>query len=89
MRIINRSFTCSFCGKECLIGGVWITENDNNTKFHCCHDCAIEVLPRLMADAVHTGENPYDESLRCLEKASGNFWTAMTARLCRRGYYAE
>ncbi len=82
----NSKVACSFCDKEVANhqyqGGEWHT---NGGTVYCCHRCAVDVLPRLMADSVHVAQNGYVEGGKALEVASGNFWKAMTARLSSRG----
>lgn len=77
---------CTFCRKEFSQwlhqGGEWHTAQG---AIHCCHQCAIDVLPRLMADSVHIRQNGYVEGGQHLEKANGNFWKGMVARLSSRG----
>lgn len=82
----NNTITCTFCSKEVsnpqYQGGEWHTPSGT---IHCCHACAVDVLPRLMADSVHVVQNGYCEGGKALEKATGNFWKAMTARLSSQG----
>lgn len=76
--------TCSFCNKEAANhqyqGGEWHTPSGT---IRCCHHCAVEVLPRLMADSVHIAHDGYREGGSALEQATGNFWKGMAARLSK------
>lgn len=80
------SHRCSFCGVPSRDlahqGGEWHT---NGGTVYCCHRCAVDVLPRFMADSVAVRQNSYVEGGKALERANGNFWKAMTARLSSRG----
>lgn len=86
MRILSPS-TCCFCNKTIerpsYSGGQWHTYSGAVT---CCHHCATDVLPRLMADSIHLRpEGEYQQATSQLQEANGNFWKAMAARLSSRG----
>jgi hypothetical protein len=50
-------------------------------KIAICPDCAIDVLPALMADAVNL--NAYDAPKGFVRKIESNFWRALAIRLMR------
>lgn len=80
---------CSFCGEEirpqALSGGQW---NGSGVHFemYCCGRCAVDVLPRWMADSIHVmparpgGGGEYRSAHQALPKILTNFWMALCAR---------
>lgn len=72
---------CNICGHEAA--AMWNGEKD---IFICPH-CAVDVLPRLIADAILSDVLARDYSLllQAVEKAKYAFWQATTCRaMCSR-----
>jgi hypothetical protein len=68
---------CSLCGNPAQ--GVWHPTTGNAVS--CCHTCAVDSLPALIADALQaTGQRP-DELQTLFHRIELQFWGAMALRL--------
>lgn len=68
---------CSFCGDSALTG-FW----SGHAKVGCCGHCAVEVLPKLIADSLfHLPKRPDVDKV--LDRILVNFWQAVAFRLSR------
>lgn len=63
-------------------GGVW---HGSTVEVICCGKCAVEVLPRLMADSVRFKGRPHRDGIAAWEKAKTNYWKAMACRMSSKG----
>ena len=76
MSVVKDDIKCSICGKERATGH-WMGKID----IYSCHFCAIEVLPKLIADAT-LGNAPNDKmpgrGQNVLESVAKNYWYAAT-----------
>jgi hypothetical protein len=71
---------CSFCGREMKkSGGVWDTPEGH---VFCCQHCAIDVLPKLIADSAHVGIYLHAQYL--VPRILASFWQAVAARLASK-----
>lgn len=76
----DRIRTCAVCGGDW--SGLWI----GATELHVCAGCALDVLPRLIADAVWRPALDARDADALVQKVRAEFWRAMTLNaLARRG----
>lgn len=68
---------CSFCGKN-KADGVYFGEG-GATEVFCCCVCAVEVLPMLMADSVHSADIRIQVEKQKAH-ADAAFWKALAIR---------
>lgn len=73
---------CTICGEKAT--GYWHGEG----LVEVCHHCAIDVLPKLIADAIHVprvdhrpGPWPVEAGRNALSRVKAAFWEAMSSRL--------
>lgn len=69
--------TCGVCGGDW--SGLWVGVSD----LHICPQCAVEILPRLIADAVWYPRLALPEAERALEHVSKEFWRAIAIQALR------
>ena len=69
---------CAFC--DLPVRAAW----EGQRVIGCCHTCAIEVLPTLMADAIAPQvADDWDRVKRIFDQAESRFWRAMCHRLIK------
>lgn len=68
---------CSFCGQQ------WVSAHWSLQVF-VCPDCAVEVLPKLIADAVDRPHFDTQDFKRYADKIMRTFWYAASSCLSRR-----
>ena len=74
----DRTRMCAVCG-----GGEWSALWVGATELHVCAACALEVLPRLIADAIwHQSLTPADVET-IVGKVRGEFWRAVAINALR------
>ena len=73
----NENANCSLCGGKSV--AVWHV--GASPPLDVCESCAIDVLPRLIADAVHArAPHEYKQAIQNVERA---FWEAAAIRIWR------
>ena len=72
---------CTLCGKPAT--AVW----HGDGTIAVCPDCAVTVLPALLADSVsiHAGTTSADQVKRTIERAEAVYWRAVALRLASEG----
>jgi hypothetical protein len=68
---------CSICGNPAQ--GVWHPAAGDAVA--CCHTCAVDCLPALIADAVQVAGQRPDELQTLFHHIELRFWRAMALRL--------
>lgn len=82
----NHRVKCTFCGGSFPAGdvGEWIGKAGT---VYCCHICAVDELPRLLADSVlpvwPKTKLSYWRCHQILRDASASFWKAAANRIER------
>lgn len=67
---------CTFCAGENTVA-MWM---GCEGKVFTCYDCAVTILPRLLADALvgrHRGKQSLREVNECAKATHGEFWRAL------------
>ena len=70
---------CWFCGDSTPATGYWSHRAEDATSaIGCCPDCAIGVLPKLLADAIWRRTDDASELRRKWALAEKEFWYAVS-----------
>ena len=74
---------CTFCHTPLPnYGALFITPD--KSQICCCRKCAVEVLPRLMADAIGANEIEKNRAQTFWNLAEGHYWKGISSRLMAR-----
>jgi hypothetical protein len=73
-RDVDYGGACALCG--CDWAARWI----GMTELRVCRRCALEILPRLAADAIWQTHLTRSEAERALEHMAAEFWRALFIR---------
>ncbi len=74
---------CSICGEP-----IWTAAWVGMIELHLCRRCAVEVLPRIIADAIGQPHLTLAEITDTLTQIKGEFWRACALRLLREREHA-